>query len=300
MNRRKIPGGTIVFREGEVVEELFVCLSGAMSASVGLSNGARRELFAIKQGDFFGETALIAREPQFITVTAMEDVEIAVLATRDFQRILAEHPLVAVKILKPISLLQNEWFDRSARYMDDLIRWGTIARRRTIQDELTGLYNQRFLEDALKDRFQHWEIGLRKMSLVMMDLDKIHAINERYGSLAGDKVIIAVAETIRSVMRSTDICARFSGDEFAILLPDAAGEDAARTADRLRETISLREVPVPDQKGPDPVVILYPRTSIGVAEAPTNANSVEALMLAADQALRKAKDQGRNKVVLAN
>jgi diguanylate cyclase (GGDEF)-like protein len=296
LTERGIPRGTVVYREGETGDELYICLAGAFSASAGLSNGARRDLFAIKPGDCFGEIAVISREPQFVTVTAEETSSAAVLKARDFHRIVSDYPAIAVKILGNINRVQNDRFEKSAKYMDDLIRWGDIARRRTIQDELTGLYNCRFLEDSIRDRFQHWEMGLRKMSLMMLDLDKIHAVNERYGIRAGDLVIIAVADVIRSVMRSTDICARLSGDEFAILLPDASGKDAFRTAGRLLEAINKCAVSIPGRPGSDDCITFTPSVSIGVAEAPAHANTGEELKLAADRALYRAKENGRNRV----
>jgi diguanylate cyclase (GGDEF)-like protein len=296
---RGIPRGTVVYREGEAGGELYICLTGMLGASAALSNGARRDLFVIKPGDVFGEIALITGEPQIFTVTAGEASSVAVLRLQDFNRILSEHPSAAVKILRNISRVQNSRFEESAKHMDDLVRWGDIARRRTIQDELTGLYNRRFLEDSITDRFLHWEMGLRKMSLMMMDLDKIHAVNELHGMKAGDAVIIAVAEVVRSVMRSTDICARLSGDEFAILLPDASGKDAFRTACRLLDAINRRSVSVPEHPESDSCVTLALHASIGVAEAPGNADTGEALKLAADRALHRAKEMGRNRVELA-
>jgi diguanylate cyclase (GGDEF)-like protein len=299
LENRVVPPGTVVLREGETGDELYVCLTGTLSASVALPNGSRRELFVIRPGDVFGEIAVITGEPQIAAVTAGETSSIAVLKMRDFNRILADHPLIAARILRNISRAQSGRFEESAKYMDDLIRWGDIARRRTIQDELTGLYNRRFLEDSIRDRFLHWEMGLRKMSLMMMDLDKIHAVNERHGMKAGDLIIVAVAEVIRSVMRSTDICARLSGDEFAILLPDASGKDAFRTAGRLLDAINSRSVSVPESPGSDSFIPLALHASIGVAEAPGNAGTGDALKLAADRALHRAKENGRNRVELA-
>jgi diguanylate cyclase (GGDEF)-like protein len=296
---RMIPRGIVVYREGETGDELHICLTGVFSVSIGLSNGARRGLYTINPGDSFGEITVISRESQGVTVTAEEDSSTAVLRFQNFNRILSDYPFIAVKILKNISRTQNDRFEESAKYMDDLIRWGDIARRRTIQDELTGLYNRRFLEDSIRDRFQHWEMGLRKMSLMMMDLDKIHAVNELHGIKAGDEVIIATAEVIRSVMRSTDICARLSGDEFAILLPDASGKDAVRTAGRLLDAINSRTVSLPEHPGSEIRVPFVLHASIGVAEAPGNADTGEALKLAADHALSRAKENGRNRVELA-
>jgi diguanylate cyclase (GGDEF)-like protein len=302
-----VPLGVAVFREGEAGEGLAICLTGGFVASVGLSNGARRDLFSIQPGDFFGETAvigdcgtlphnLLAREPQLVTIIAQEVSDIAVLHAQDFSRILAGYPLAAIKILGNIGRQMSGRFESFAKYMDDLMRWGAIARRRAIQDDLTCLYNRRFLEDSIRDRFQHWEMGLRKMSLMMLDLDKIHAVNEQYGTRAGDMVIIAVAEVIRSVMRSTDICARLSGDEFAILLPDASGKDTFHTACRLLTAINNLVVSVPCSPDSGSPITLVPNVSIGVAEAPAHAATEEELKLAADHALHRAKANGRNRV----
>jgi diguanylate cyclase (GGDEF)-like protein len=293
---RMIPQGTTVYREGETGDELTICLTGMFSASVRLSNGARRDLFFIEPGDFFGETAVITREPQIITVVAEKTSDVAALRTEEFSRILSDYPLAAVKILRNIGRLQNDRLENFTKYRDDLIRWGEIARRRAIQDDLTGLYNRRFLEDSIRDRFQHWEIGLRKMSLLMLDLDRIHSVNEQYGMKAGDQVIIAVAGIIRSLMRSTDICAHLSGDEFAVLLPDTSGEAAFLTAGRLLDAINSLVVSVSAFPGSTYMVTFIPNVSIGVAEAPAHARTGQELKLAADRALHRAKENGRNRV----
>jgi diguanylate cyclase (GGDEF)-like protein len=137
------------------------------------------------------------------------------------------------------------------------------------------------------------------MSLLMLDLDKVHEINTRHGPPAGDKVFIEVAEILRTCTRTGDICARLSGDEFAVLLPDTGPADAMTIAERIRESVSICKVSVP--RTPDVVdkVEINIRTSVGITIAPTYANNREGLFLSADNALRKAKDKGRNRVELA-
>ncbi|MDR0387097.1 MAG: cyclic nucleotide-binding domain-containing protein [Treponema sp.] len=126
---RAIPRGTVVYREGEPGGELYICLTGVFNASVGLSGGARRGLFTIKPGDFFGETAVISREPHDITVTSEEASSAAVLRFQEFNRILSDYPFIGVKLLRNINRVQSGRFEESAKYMDDLIRWGDTARR---------------------------------------------------------------------------------------------------------------------------------------------------------------------------
>jgi diguanylate cyclase (GGDEF)-like protein len=278
---------------------MFILLSGKLSAYVSQSDGTQRWLFEIKPGDFFGEMSIIANEPRSATLTAKEDTDIMVLQGIDFYRIVFEHPMIGIKMLKAIGRVQNGWLDQSSKNLSDLTRWGESARRRAITDELTGLYNRRFLEDSIKDRFAQGSVGLRTMTLLMMDLDKIHEINERHGPPAGDHVFVVMAEILRTLTRAGDICSRLSGDEFAILLPDTGAEEAMMIAERIRETVAGRKVLVPQT--PDVVnkVEIHIHTSIGVAVAPAHADTQESLFLVADNALRKAKQKGRNRVEIA-
>jgi diguanylate cyclase (GGDEF)-like protein len=296
---RPIAKDAVIFNEGDSGKEMFILLSGELGAYISQSDGTARWLFDIRPVDFFGEMSIIANEPRSATIVARNNAEVMVLRSVDFYRIVFEHPLIGIKMLRIIEDVQNEWLDRSFRHLNDLMRWGETARRRAITDELTGLYNRSFLEESIQDRFEQGSVGLRKMSLLMMDLDRVHEINERYGSKAGDRVLISTAEILGSFLRSEDISARLSGDEFAVLLLDADGSNAKNIADRIREAVSARPVAVPEKPGSEKITHIYVRTSIGIAVAPTHADSGAALISLADKALRRAKDLGRNRVELA-
>ncbi|GHV94635.1 diguanylate cyclase [Spirochaetia bacterium] len=299
LERLWVKKGETVFKEGDSGEDMFILLSGALSAFVSQSDGTQRWMFDIKPGEFFGEMSIIAHEPRSATLSAKADTELMVLQGIDFYRIIFEHPMIGVKLLKAISSVQNQWLDQSSKSYSDLMRWGETARRRAITDELTSLYNRHFLEESLKDRFDHGSVGLRKISLMMLDLDKVHRINDRHGPQGGDLVIIAVAEILRSIMRSGDIAARLSGDEFAVLLPDTDIDEARHVADRIRESVMKQQVQVPQSPGAVEKVAINICTSIGIAVAPTHAQTVESLIFAADSALHKAKESGRNRVEIA-
>ncbi|MDR2095014.1 MAG: GGDEF domain-containing protein [Treponema sp.] len=299
LERSHIKKGDTIFKEGDEGKEMYILLSGSLNAYVNQSDGTQRQLFDVKPGDFFGEMSIIASEPRSATMTAREETEIMVLQGIDFYRIIFEHPMIGVKMLKAICRVQNSWLNQSSKHLSDLTRWGETARRRAITDELTGLYNRRFLEDSIIDRFAHGSIGLRKIALLMMDLDKIHAINEQHGVQAGDDVFKTVAEAIRSQTRSGDIAARLSGDEFAVLLPDTDAEDAGLIAERIRETVFTRKIPVPKTPDSAEKVEIGVRVSIGIAVAPDHAKDSEELTDAADKALAHAKELGRNRVEIA-
>jgi len=299
MERRFVKKNEIIFHEGDQGEDMFILLSGALSATKRQSDGTQRWMFDIAPGAFLGEMSIIANEPRSATIVAKEDLEMMVLQGIDFYRIVFEHPMIGIKMLNSIGAVQNGWLNQNSKYLRDLIQWGESARRRAITDELTGLYNRNFLEESIKNRFKTGAVGARKMSLIMMDLDKVHEINERYGPAGGDKVIITVADLLKSTGRPGDIAARLSGDEFSILLPDTGGHDAVTVAEKIRETLSAQTVTV-NRLSSGEADKLQIRTSLGVSAAPKHADNVRDLIYTADMALKKAKEKGRNRVELYN
>jgi diguanylate cyclase (GGDEF)-like protein len=288
--------GEDIFKEGDNGKELFILSSGAMSAYGTQSDGTQRKLFDVKLGDFFGEMSIIAHEPRSATITATEDSVLIKLAEADFYRIISDYPVTGYKILRTIGIVQNLWLDQSSKSYSDLIRWGESARRRAITDEMTGLYNRSFLEETIKEHFNSQSMKLRIMSMLMIDLDKIHFVNENYGTKTGDLVIITSAEIIRSCLRHGDIPARLSGDEFAILLPDTESSSAANVAELIRKNIENKQFEVPIDPCSGETVLIRIHTSIGIAVAPSHASTAEELFEKSDMALRKVKELGRNRV----
>ncbi len=158
-------------------------------------------------------------------------------------------------------------------------------------DVLTGLQNRRAFFDRgglvaeQAKRYKH------KYSIIMLDLDWFKKINDTYGHLAGDQVLIATAGTIKDIVRITDISARIGGEEFAILMPESSAETAVELAERLRLAIEKLAVLVDGN-------ILNITASFGIAEYTDETCSIEDILRNADKALYLAKDQGRNKVSL--
>jgi diguanylate cyclase (GGDEF)-like protein len=296
---RSVKKGDVIFTESAFGEEMFILISGKLSAWINQPDGSRHQVFHIKPGDFFGEMSVIADESRSATIIADVDSELMVLNAIDFYRIIFEHPMIGVKILRSIRKVHNAWLDQLSKHLNDLARWGETARRRAVCDELTGLYNRRFLEESATERFEKGAVRLRLFSLMMMDLDKIHDVNTCYGNKAGDLVFISTAEVLRSTTRTGDICARLSGDEFAILLPDTKSDEAYAIAERIRQTLPVKKIAVPgnpDGTGQAEIVV---NISIGIASAPVHADTWEALSQAADNALHRSKSLGRNRVEVA-
>jgi len=292
----RLKKGETIFSEGDAGKDVFIHFSGTLCAYVTQSDGTQRMLFNVTPGDFFGEMSIITHEPRSVTISVAEDAVTIKLSETDFYRIIREYPAIGYKMLKAINIVQNKWLNSSSKSVSDLMRWGETARRRAVTDEMTGLYNRRFIEESIKERFKNQSMKFRRMSLLMMDLDKIHEINDSYGTKAGDLIIIAAAEMIRSSLRPGDIPARLSGDEFAVLLPDTDEKAAALIAERIRKSIEEKKVEVSASSDASETVFIGTRTSIGISVAPIHANTPEELENTSDTALRKAKELGRNRI----
>jgi len=291
-----IKKGEPVFREGDAGKDLFILFSGALKAFGTQADGNQRLLFDLKQrGNIFGEMSMVADQPRSMTISAAENSVVFMFRITDFYRILAQYPIIGFKILKAIIIVENQKLNQSSESYNDLIRWGETARRRAITDEMTGLYNRRFLEDSIKERFSNQSMNSRSVSLLMIDLDKLHSVNARYGPQIGDLVITAAAGAIRSCLRPTDIPTRLAGDEFAVLLPDTNKKNAINVAKRIRENIAKMQVKVPAGPGIDENDLIFIQASIGITTAPDHANTPQEFVSAADSALKKAKELGRNR-----
>lgn len=170
------------------------------------------------------------------------------------------------------------------------------AKRRALIDELTGVYNRRFLEESLAklivpDERRKGQI----LSLLLLDLDHFKQVNDAHGHPVGDMVLQTIASTLHRSLKDTDVLARYGGDEFVVVLPRTDTKAALLVAERLRVTIaglSLRTLAV---SAPDHVTI-----SAGVATYPLHATSAQGLIQAADQALYQAKSLDRNRVACAS
>ncbi len=157
-------------------------------------------------------------------------------------------------------------------------------------DGLTSVYNQRYLLETLERERQHALRDRAPLCVMMLDLDKFKSINDTYGHLAGDAVLVEFACRAKSVLRSGDLLARYGGEEFAMLLTRTSLEDAVRVGERVRDLTAAAPVEFEDQGIPITV-------SIGVCCA-EDAAALEAndLLARADERLYAAKHGGRNRV----
>jgi diguanylate cyclase (GGDEF)-like protein len=165
------------------------------------------------------------------------------------------------------------------------------AETRANIDALTGLPNRRYLEEFVAIAGPRRRSG-DSYGVLMIDIDHFKRLNDRYGHSAGDSVLRAVGERISAAIRATDTPARYGGEEFAVVLRRANQAQAMEVAERIRQTI--RAIPPGDLKLREPVTV-----SVGVAVSESTDVALTNLLEAADQALYRAKREGRNRTVLA-
>jgi two-component system cell cycle response regulator len=157
-------------------------------------------------------------------------------------------------------------------------------------DHLTCLYNRRFLEEALGREFQRVQRRRNNLSVLIMDIDHFKKVNDNYGHQQGDSVLCRVASLFRKELRDYDIAARFGGEEFMAVIPEASMTEAASVAERIRKSV---EGAVFNGNGEDVKITV----SLGISTYPApEINSAEALIREADKALYRAKMKGRNRI----
>jgi diguanylate cyclase len=159
-------------------------------------------------------------------------------------------------------------------------------------DAVTGLCNRSFFFAALEREIARSGRSGRGFCVIMMDLDDLKTINDRFGHNYGDKALRAVGEVIRVGVRKTDTAARYGGDEFAVLLPETDPSGAYVLAEKVRQQSS-------DMSIPGPRVALRLSLSIGVVAFPEDGRTADQLMFSADQAMYSAKRAGKNRVAAA-
>ena len=286
--------GEVLFREGEPGDDLYIVKGGVVSVNIRLPDASEQEIARFSTGDFFGEMSIFDNADRSATCRAAERTALLSLSREAFSRLMSEAPRMAMKLMYEMLKVTTKRLRSTSEFVTDMVLWGEAASKRAVTDELTGAYNRRFLDDSLASYVSEAGETGRQLSLAMVDLDHFRQINESYGKEAGDRVIKEAAGVFKRLLRPTNILARYGGDEFVMVFPGTGGDDALSVASAIcREVAGLKLLA--EAQGPHTGVT----TSMGIASYPLHAGDLEGLRQAADAALYRAKEAGRNRVCSA-
>ncbi len=173
-------------------------------------------------------------------------------------------------------------------------RFIAMMQRQASTDDLTGLYNHRFLIDYLGQQVALAERLNTPLAILIIDLDHFKTVNDTYGHPVGDAVLSDFAQTLVGSIRRADLAARYGGEEFIVVMSNTAAVDARRVAEKIRAAAEAMQVPIDGGRNHVAVSV-----SVGGAAYPEDTTTAAELLATADAALYDAKHAGRNRVCMA-
>jgi diguanylate cyclase (GGDEF)-like protein len=275
--RRDLAEGEVLISPETTNDCVYVVLSGSLN--VHLDSVENAPLTTLGPGQCAGEMSLIEERDPSAWVVAGRDAHLMVIDQRVLWRLIDLSHAFSRNLLVVLSSRLRKDNDVIADSVGILREF----ERHAVTDALTELHNRHWLDDMFRRRMQRCAQAGEDAALIMADVDRFKAYNDRYGHIAGDRALRLVADQFKRHFRPTDMLARFGGDEFAILLPGAAVGDAVTIAERVVCAVAGTEAEAP--------VTL----SAGVAGMKAG-DSLESLLRRADDALYRAKIAGRNRV----
>ena len=219
-----------------------------------------------------------------------DELQISIRRALDNYRLAAENR----RLLAELSTKNDELADKVSHRTRELEEANEKLRRLAVTDGLTGLYNHRFFTEKLDQEVMRAERFNHPISVLMLDVDYFKKFNDTHGHPAGDEVLKRLAFILVENVREVDTVARYGGEEFVVVLPQTDKKHAEQVAEKIRSIVASTKFPNAETQPKGKLTV-----SIGVACLPMDGHTPAEIVLSADNALYKAKGEGRNKVVCA-
>jgi diguanylate cyclase (GGDEF)-like protein len=281
-----VDAGQVLLDPKHINTDIYLVLKGELL--VCLEPKILNPLVRLRIGDCVGELSIIdASSPSAYVVSAVQ-TQLMVISKPVLWRMLVLQQNMALNLLHVLANRIRE---------NNVVLLGSLELQREYRskaetDALTGLHNRVWFEEIFPKQLELCERTGQDASLLMVDIDHFKMVNDQYGHLCGDEALRHVGNVLRRNLRSTDLCARYGGEEMIVLMPGTELSQGQLTAERVRESIA--STPLRLQDGRELVL----KVSGGLAQwqAGTVLND---LIRAADSALYEAKEGGRNRIVLS-
>jgi two-component system cell cycle response regulator len=183
---------------------------------------------------------------------------------------------------------------RKKNYQDRLRHNVQLSLEMAITDQLTGLHNRRYMGRHLDKLILNAQKSAKPLAFLIMDIDHFKSVNDTHGHDIGDEVLREFANRISANIRGIDLACRYGGEEFVVVMPDTDIDFACTIAERLRK--SVESTPIEISRAPGRLEVTI---SVGIAASQGEGDNAEKLLHRADQALYRAKREGRNRVIKA-
>ncbi len=285
-DRRDLAEGEQLLSPHEKNEHVFVVLSGSVNVHVGSPDASA--IATMESGECVGEMSIIEdRDPSAFVIGA-EATHLLVI----HQSILWEMVDASHAFAKNLLVVLSERVRSHNRVIAN--NFGELKKfeRHATTDALTSLANRHAMEETFPRLIAHCLENDEPVSMMMIDVDDFKQFNDMFGHIAGDRALSAVSKILRTQFRPRDLLVRYGGDEFAVLLPAVTAEQAKAIGERVRQSVCGET-----GDSSDSLIQIPLRISMGVAELEAQ-GTLDSLIRAADKALYRAKNAGRNTVSL--
>lgn len=284
----------IQLEQGDVVTDaqrarMYIVLRGALSVAAdtrtGMSDGT---ISKVLPGESVGEQAVLDEEANQASITALEQSELLVLEAELAWQLIDAANGVARNLLRLLSFRIRA----ANAMMRKRQKLGEFYRQMSMVDGLTNLYNRAWLNDFLPQLVASAQATGQPLSLIMLDIDHFKKFNDSHGHLQGDHALRTAAQVLTGALRPTDFAVRYGGEEMMVVLPDTnvqvAEAVAGRLCQRMRDAVVFSDMRLP---------LPHITSSFGVAALADGQDDI-ALIASADAALYRAKEAGRNRVMV--
>jgi len=283
-DRVDLDGGELLLSPGDKNENVYIILSGELTIHVESTDTP--SLATMEVVECVGEMSIIEDRDPSAFVLATQPTHLLVI----HKNVLWDMVNASHEFSKNLLIVLSERVRSHNRFIAESIGDWRKFQKHATTDALTGLGNRHAMEESFPREVKRCAQDKHDVSLVMVDVDQFKSFNDKFGHVAGDSALSAVARIIRKQFRPRDLLVRYGGDEFSVLLPGVSASESLIIAERVRAAVSGNT-----EDSDDSLIRIPIKISMGVAELKDGGN-FESLLRDSDAALYRAKNAGRNRV----